>query len=290
MLGIGFVVIATGCFVVLDSSVKILSTSISVLIAVWFRYMCQAVGMTLVVLPMRGMRIPRTQRPWMHVLRGLLMVASTAMAFIGLKFMPVAEVTAIYALAPLTVTLLAVLFLGEHVNGLRWLLVVGGFSGAMLVIRPDNMGLGWEVLLPMAGMVLYSFFQILTSRLARTEDPLFLHMTSGWVGTLVMTAVLPWIWDHTPACSAWRLLLLAGLMGTVGHFLLILAYSKARATTLAPYMYMQIVFAMLSGWLVFGHLPGNLEIIGIAMISACGASSAMIAGAAAQRQFRAAGD
>ena len=234
LLGIAFVLMAGSCFVVLDTSVKVLSASISIMLAVWFRYLCQAVGMTLVVLPMRGLKVLRTHHPWLHVARGALMVLSSALSFEGLKYMPVAEITAVYMLTPLMVTLLAALFLGERVNGVRWLLVTGGFAGALLMIRPTDTNIGWAVLFPLSGMAIYAVFQILTSRMARTEDPMVLHMYSGWVGTLVMSAALPWVWQTIPSSAIGGLLLLAGLMGTIGHFLLILAYAKAHSLYRTP--------------------------------------------------------
>lgn len=276
LLGIAFVLVAVSCFVVLDTTVKLLSASVSVLLVVWFRYLFQALGMTLVVLPMRGRRALHTRHPWLHVLRGLLMWSSSLLSFLGLKYMPVAQITAIYLLAPLTATLLAVLFLGERVNRMHGLLVVGSFAGAMLVIQPGDAGFGWAALLPFSGMLIYAVFQVLTSRMTRTEDPMVTHMFSGWVGMAVATALLPWVWQAIPNAHLWALLSLAGLMGTVGHFLLIKAYTKASTGTLAPYMYMQIAIAMLAGWIVFKHVPGLSEFLGMGLIMACGAAAAWL--------------
>lgn len=282
LLGIAFVLVSTCCFVVLDTTIKVLTASVAILMAVWFRYLCQALGMTLVVLPMR--RPLRTRHPWLHVLRGSLLLASSVLAFVGLKYIPVADSTAIYMLTPLMVTLLAATFLGERVGALRWLLVAGGFVGALLVAKPGDGALSWAILLPLTGMLVYAVFQILTSRLARTEDPMVMHMYSGWVGMLAMSAILPWTWQQVPNGGVWGLLLLAGLMGTVGHLMLILAYTKAPAATLAPYMYMQIAIAMLSGWLVFGHVPSPLALVGMLLITVCGAAAAWLAARPLQEQ------
>lgn len=278
VLGIAFALAAVSCFVVLDTTVKVLSASVSVLVVVWFRYLFQALGMTLVVLPMRGRRALRTRHPWLHLLRGLLMWSSSLLSFLGLKYMPVAQITAIYLLTPLMSTLLAVLFLGDRVSRLHWLLVVGSFAGAMLVIRPDDAGFGWVALLPFSGMLIYAVFQVLTSRLTRTEDSMVTHMFSGWVGMAVATVLLPWVWQTIPDAHIWGLLALAGLMGTVGHFLLIKAYTQASTGTLAPYMYMQIAIAMLAGWLVFHHVPVLSEFLGMGLIMGCGAGAAWLSG------------
>lgn len=276
VLGVAFVLLAVSCFVVLDTTVKLLSASVSVLVVVWFRYLFQALGMTLVVLPMRGRHALRTRHPWLHVLRGLLMWSSSLLSFLGLKYMPVAQITAIYLLAPLMATLLAVLFLGDRVGRLHWVLVVGSLAGALLVIRPDGADFGWAALLPFSGMLIYAVFQVLTSRLTRTEDPMVTHMFSGWVGMAVATALLPWVWQAIPDADLWALLSLAGAMGTVGHFLLIKAYTQASTGTLAPCMYVQIAIAMLAGWMVFGQVPGGIEFLGMGLIMACGMGAAWL--------------
>lgn len=245
-----------------------------VLLAVWFRYLFQALGMTLVVLPMRGRRTLRTRHPWLHVLRGLLMWSSSLLSFLGLKYMPVAQITAIYLLAPLTATLLAVLFLGERVNRLHWLLVAGSLAGALLAIGPGDGGFGWAAWLPFCGMLIYAVFQVLTSRMTRTENPMVTHMLSGWVGMAVATALLPWVWQAIPGVHIWGLLSLAGVMGTVGHFLLIRAYTQASTATLAPCMYVQIAVAMLAGWIVFGQVPAGIDFLGMGLIMACGMGAA----------------
>ena len=275
--GIMFLVLAVACFALLDTTVKLLSAAVSVLIAVWFRYMFQAVVMAAVVLPTRGWRSLHTSHPWLHALRGLLLLATSTLGFASLIYMPLGEFTAIIMLTPLMVTLLAAAFLRERVNLLRWLLVLGGFSGALLVVQPAGSTIGWALALPLLLVVVYALFQILTSRMARTEDAMTMHFYTGWSGALITSLVLPWIWHAIPDLRSWVLLCLAGLCGTVGHFLLIQAFARAPAATLAPYLYAQIGFAMLAGWLVFDHVPGRLELWGIALIVVCGASTAWLA-------------
>jgi drug/metabolite transporter (DMT)-like permease len=132
-------------------------------------------------------------------------------------------------------------------------------------------------MLPLTAVLVYAVFQILTSRLARTEDAMTMHLYTGWTGALLTSVLLPWIWQAIPDTRSWVLLCLAGFMGTVGHFVLIQAFARAPAATLAPYLYAQIGFAMLAGWLVFDHVPGSLELWGIVMIVVCGASAAWLA-------------
>lgn len=275
-LGIAFLVLAVACFAVLDTAVKYVGAFVPVLVAVWFRYVFQAVAVTAFMLPVRGRSLLHTEHPRFQLLRGGLLLTVSALSFVAVQFMPVGEFTAFVMTTPLVVTLLAALFLKERVSWLRWLLVSGGFVGALLVVQPGGASFGWVTLLPLAMVVTYAWFQILTSRLARTEDPMTMHFYTGWVGALIASAVLPLVWQAMPDATSFALLCLIGLMGTVGHFLLILAFARAPASTLTPFLYTQIGFAMLCGWLVFDHIPGALELAGIALIVVCGATASWL--------------
>jgi drug/metabolite transporter (DMT)-like permease len=272
LVGIAFILLAVACFAALDTTVKYLSATVSVLLAVWFRYMFQAVVMSGVVLPTRGWRSLRTEHIRLHALRGLLLLLVSTLSFVSLVYMPVGEFTAIIMLTPLVVMLMAAVFLKEHIRGLRWLMLVGGFVGALMVIQPAGEAIGWPVLLPLAMVVFYAWFQILTSRMARTEDTMTMHFYTGWTGALLMTLLLPWIWQNIPDWWTFFWLCMAGVFGTVGHLMLILAFKRAPTATLAPLLYAQVGMALFAGWLVFDHMPGALELWGIALIVVCGAT------------------
>ncbi|MEP6503660.1 MAG: EamA family transporter, partial [Betaproteobacteria bacterium] len=169
----------------------------------------------------------------------------------------------------------------------RWALVFGGFAGALIVIRPGSGAFGWVVALPMLGATTYASFQVLTSRLAGAESPLTTHFWTGLVGTLVMWPVLAAaatsqglddslaLLQRLPA-SAWPMMLLAGLFGTTGHLFLILALGRARTATLMPFVYVQIAFAAAIAYVAFDHVPDHWAWVGMAVIAACGATSAAL--------------
>ena len=276
LAGIAFVVLAVACFSTLDTTVKFVSASVPLLMALWFRYAFQALATTIVVLPVRGLSGLRTAHPEFQVLRGLLLLLSSVLAFLSLKFMPVGEFTAVTMITPLVITLMAAAALHEKVSALRWMLVAGGFSGTLVIIRPGADTFQWATLLPLGLVASNAWFQLLTSRLARTEDPVTMHLYTGWIGTLGASLALPLAWTWLPDWRLWALLCLMGLMATVGHFLLILAYKRAPASTLTPHLYTQIGFAMLGGWLVFSHVPDALALAGIGMIAVCGAAGAWL--------------
>ncbi len=277
LAGIGLLVAAVACFAVLDTTTKIVSLSVPVLMAIWFRYAFQAIATTVSMLPSRGWSLLRTAHPKFQCLRGVLLLTTSVFAFFSLKHMPVGEFTAIVMITPLVITLLASLTLGERVSVLRWALVIGGFVGTLIIIRPGGESFSWATLLPLGLVVSHAWFQILTSRLVRTEDPVTLHFYTGWIGTLLASLALPFVWTSLDSWTLWAGLALMGLMGTVGHYMMILAYARAPVSTLTPFLYAQIGFAMLGGWLAFSHVPDDLSLLGMGMIAVCGATGAWLA-------------
>ena len=277
LAGIGLVVAAVACFATLDTTTKYISNSVPLLMALWFRYAFQAVVTTAAVLPLRGLAVLRTAHPKFHMLRGLLLLLTSLFAFFSLRYMPVGEFTAIVMVTPLVITLLAATSLGEKVSPLRWALVVGGFVGTMVIIRPGHDAFEWTTLLPIGLVACNAWFQVLTSKLVKTEDPMTMHFYTGWAGTLLASLALPFVWVSLDSWTLWACLTLMGLMGAVGHFLLILAYQRAPAATLTPYLFCQIGFAMLGGWVVFAHVPDQWSLVGMVMIAVCGAAGAWLA-------------
>ena len=265
------------CFATLDTTTKYVSTSVPLLMALWFRYAFQAVATTLAVLPVRGRKAWRTAHPKFQLLRGALLLVSSLLAFFSLKHMPVAEFTAIVMIAPLVITLLASKSLGEKVSKTRWALVMGGFAGTLIIIRPGHDAFEWTALLPLGLVITNSWFQLLTSKLAKTEDPVTMHLYTGWVGTLLASVALPFVWEPLTSWTLWGWLSLMGLMATVGHFMLILAYRRAPAAAVTPYLYSQIGFAMLGGWLAFSYVPDQWSMIGMVMVAVFGAAGAWLA-------------
>lgn len=276
LAGIGLVVLSVACFATLDTATKISVTAVPILMGVWFRYAFQAVATSLVLLPRHGTALLRTAHPRYHALRGALLLVTSIFAFFSLRYMPLAEFTSIVLIAPLAVTLMAATVLKEQVSPLRWALVAGGFAGTLVILRPGGGAFSWAMLLPFGLVVTNSCFQVLTSKLAQTENPLTMHFYSGWAGTLIASVALPFVWQSLPSWHWWALLCLMGLMGTIGHFMLILAYQRAPASTLTPYLYAQIAFATLCGWVMFSQVPDAVSLIGMGMIAACGAAGAWL--------------
>lgn len=270
LLGVLFIIGALACFATLDTTTQWVSAIVPAALALWVRYLFQTVVTGVALAGRLSGRWLRPQRPALQFVRGLLLLACSLLVFHGLRVMPVGEFTAIAMLTPLVVTLVAARALGEPVSLLRWLCVGGGFAGTMLVIRPGGEVFQWAMLLPLMLVGANAAYQIITSRLARTADAPVMHFYTGAVGLTLCSLALPWSWQPL-AASTWLLLLLMGLLATSGHYLLATAYARAPVAVLTPYLYLQVGFAALGGWIVFAHVPDGWSLAGIALTTACGA-------------------
>jgi len=267
---------ALACFAVLDTTTKRVTMVLPIMMAVWARYFFQALLITAVVLPLKGLAVLTTQNPRQQLARGVLLAVVTGLAFSSLKFLPVGEFTAINMTAPLLVTLLAARTLGEHVSVQRVWLVCGGFVGTLIIVRPGTDVFGWPLLIPMALVMVNAAFQLLTSKMARTEDAMTTQFYTSWVGTALTSLPLFWFWVPVTETRVLLELVLMGAAGATGHFLLILAFERSPAGALMPYMYAQIAFAMLGGWLVFDHVPDQLSVVGMGLIAVCGTAGGLL--------------
>ena len=284
---LGLLVSATFLFSVLDTATKFVTAmGVPVIMVLWVRCLCQAGSMIPLALRQRGRASLATQHPWIHVLRGLLMAGSNVLATMSLRVLPLAEFTAIAMLTPLLVTLMAALLLKERVSVLRWLCVLGGFAGTLLIARPSGNGIGWNILLPLGMVVIGAGFQTLTSLMARTESATTMHLYTGISAGVAATAVLPLFWQSGVAWSLWAIMLLGGLCASAGHFLFILAFGRAPAATLMPYMYGQVAFSLGWGWLVFSQLPDRLSATGIGVIVVAGICGAWLSSHEARSRAR----
>ena len=275
-MGICLLLVAVLCFAALDTTSKRVTTEVPLLMAVWARYFFQALLTTGVVLPIKGLDVFRTKNPRQQITRGVMLVSVTGLAFTSLQFMPVGEFTAIVMTAPLLVTLLATRLLGEHVSTQRVILVCAGFIGTLIIVRPGTQVFGWPLLIPLALVIVNAAFQLLTSKMARTEDAMTTQFYTTWVGTAIASVPLYWFWVPVTDTQVLLELVFMGVSGCIGHFLLILAFERSPAGTLMPYMYAQIAFAMLGDWLVFGHVPDHGSLLGIALIALSGIAGGLL--------------
>jgi drug/metabolite transporter (DMT)-like permease len=266
---------AVACFAALDTSTKLVTQVAPLLVAIWFRYAFQAAITFISQAPRQGRRLWATQRPGMHVARGLLLVSTSALAYLSLQRVSVADFTAIVMLSPIVMSVVAAWRARRNPGLLAWLCVVGGFAGVLVVMRPGSDLFGWAALLPLGLVATNSAYQLVTSDLGQTDDLGTMHLYSGLIGALLPGLALPWAWQPIHEPRTWALLLAMGVLSSAGHLLLGRAYQKAPVVQLTPFLYMQIVFAVIAGWIVFGHVPDAWSLTGMAMIGVSGACSAV---------------
>ena len=263
-------------FACMDTSIKFLSGHYPPPMIVAIRYLVHAFLMLAVLGPSQGRKLVQTTRTGLVIVRaGCLAAASLLFAF-AMKRMPVAEGTSLLFVAPMVVMLLAGPLLKERVGLTGWLATAAGFGGVLLVARPggglDPIG----VVLALCAACMTSTYQVLSRVLATTETTLAMLFYTALVGSIAFGLALPWtVGGDSPTPLHLLLFLGIGAAGGVGHYLFTAAHRNTPASALAPLQYGQLVWAGLLGWIVFGHVPDLIAIIGMIVIAVAGATVAL---------------
>ena len=262
--------LATGCFGCLDTLSKYLVAYYPAAALVWVRYVLQTLVMTAIFLPRMGRALVRTTAPGVQILRGLMLVFSSVLFVVALNYMQIAEVASIVFLAPIIVALAGGPLLGERVPVRTWFALAGGFTGVLLIIRPGGSAFTWWALLPLGCAFMFAGYQILTRRLAGHDDPITTLFYPGLIACVAIPPAFPgfFVLPTVPLHAA--MVAAIGVLGAVGHFLLIRAHSHAPATLLAPFGYMQLVVVLVLGCFAFGQLPDGLALAGIVLVAGSG--------------------
>jgi drug/metabolite transporter (DMT)-like permease len=255
-------------FAMLETTAKFLSQTYPVPLIVWFRYVTHFFLMLLLLGPRYGSRLIKTDNPKAQIIRALLLMGSTLLYFTALSGLPLATAKSISFVSPLLVTIFALWFLKEHVSLGRWIAVVVGLLGVLLVISPSGK-FDWYFGLPLMAAVCYSLYQIMTRRFSATEHPVTTLFYTGFVGSIVISLVVPIFWV-APQIRDLPLFLFLGFAGAFGHFMLIKAMELEDASFLSPLTYVQLIWVTLLGYFAFDHLPTNVGFVGMAIIVGAG--------------------
>jgi len=256
-------------FTLLDASAKYVTHTLPAPVAVFFRYLVASILSVAIMLRAGGPALAITRHPGLQVLRGVLLMISTILNFTAISYLQLAQTAAIFFTIPLWVCALSVPLLGEHVGMKRWIAVLVGFLGVLVIMRPGSASFHWAMLLSVASSICGAFYNIATRKVGgrdRAETSLFYVSVIGAAAAIVP---LPWVWEM-PQGLAWPLLVFMGIAGGIGHYMLIQAHRMAPASALAPFVYTQIVWMILVGYLAFGDLPDHWTLIGAAIVVACG--------------------
>ncbi len=267
--GILLMTAAVLCFALLDATAKHLSQTFPVPMLVWARYTLHCLLMLAFLAPSMRWKLITTRHPVKQVVRALLLVGVTGFAMAAFRRLPLAETTALLFITPLIVALLAGPFLGERLRPLHWSISIIGFGGALLIARPGGAFDLAGIVLVLAAAACYSVYQIQTRQLSPTESTLTMLFYTALIGTVSMTLGAPFYWGGPlPGLTDGLLIASLGLYGGTGHYLLIKAFRYAPATTLSPFLYVQLIWATLLGWLAYDHWPDATTLAGMAIIAA----------------------
>lgn len=269
--GIAFVVVATVLFVVMNGAVKHLSRSLPTVELIWARTLVHLLFVGALFAPTRGgWRLLATKRPALQASRSLLLLVSTSFFFSAIGHVPLADATAVSFTSPFVVALLAGRLLGERVTHEHWISIAVGFAGALIVIRPTGGGTSPALLLVLGSACCYALYQVLTRRVVGIDSPETSVTYSALVGTLVLSVLVPFAWRTPEGAVPWLMLGTLGLLGGLGHYCVARALLWGPASIIAPFHYVQLVWAAALGYLAFGDTPPASTWIGAAVIVASG--------------------
>jgi drug/metabolite transporter (DMT)-like permease len=269
---IGLMIAAVSMFSCLDATAKYLTTVTKLPFAeiVWVRFL----GQSVIILMMLGLvsvpRLLRSAKPWHQLFRSCLLLASTAFNFLALRHLRLDQTLSIQFLAPLMVALLAGPILGEWVGWRRFVAIVVGFCGILIIVRPGYQEFSIGMVYAFVCVLGYTGFSLMTRYVANRDPPDVTLFYSLLVGTFAAApfAIADWVWPADRLTLA--LMLLIGLWGAIGHYLFIIAYQLAPASTIAPFIYVQLLSMTAMGYFIFGDLPDLWTLAGASVVIASG--------------------
>ncbi len=268
--GIFYMCLAVALIAGQEAMAKYLGQSLPMLQVIGARYFGHLLLMILVLMPRYGFTVFRAKRPMVQIGRSLLLLIDTGLFFFSLLLIGLAEATAIFFSVPILVVLLSIPLLGERV-GLSRLVAVGtGFVGMLVIIRPGSGAIGIGALLTFGAAFCVSLFNIITRKLA-DEDPVPVTMFyTALAGAVIMLIIVPFIWQNPVGWQQWTALVLIGVAGGAAHSCIIASHVFAPASTVAPFMFSQIFWALGFGYLLFGALPDQFTVLGGLIVIASG--------------------
>lgn len=263
----------------MDTVAKYLTTVYPIAQILWLRFavfLCAALVLSRLVL-LRRAPLPRPagRRPWqsrhplVQVLRSLLLVAEMSVFMYGFRHLPLADVHAVAAASPLVAVALAALLLAEPVPLRRWLAVLCGFAGVLIILRPGFVAFGWLQALPLLAAVLWGGYQVFLRHVSRFDPPAVTTFYTAATGLVAASLAAPFLWTP-PDHQGWALLVLVALLGAAAHITLILALDSAPAALLQPYTYTLLLWVTLLGFLAFGDLPDPWTVAGAGIVVGSG--------------------
>lgn len=268
--GIALVTAGTLLFALLDASAKWLVVSLPVLQVVWLRFVIHVATMSALLAPIHGRKLVQVKSWPLMALRSAMLCAMTGLNFVALQYLQLAEVGAMQFSVPILIALVSAWMLGEKLGPLRWAAIGAGFVGVLLVIRPGSAAFHPAILLSALNALIYAAFNLLTRRMSATESAEAMQWYSGVGAAVLLTPFALATWQAPETVAQWAVLVLCGLCGGLGHQCMAMAHRHASAATLGPFLYQQILYMTLLGWLVFWQVPDTFVAAGAVVVVGSG--------------------
>ena len=250
---------------IMDGFAKYLSSTIPVLQITWSRYFFTVVIALPVMLIFFRKNFKWTEQPKLQLIRGLLLFCANILFFYSISVISLAKALTLAFIAPLIVTVLSPIFLGEKVGIRRWLAVIVGFFGSLIVLRPGFVEINLASIAALGTGVLYGFYLIVTKKLHKSDHPLLTLLLTGVVGAIIGSLIVPSIWVQ-PSIQEWYMMFAIGFFASIGHLFLILSLKYADASKLAPFGYFEIITNIIIGYYYFNHFPDSWTFLGLSII------------------------
>lgn len=265
LLGILMILLASAVMASHDALSKYLTLSLPVLLIVWFRYFSQFFLLSIFVLPVQGKSLYQTSHLTLQIYRGFALLGLSIFAIIGFKYLPLPETVSIIFTTPILVAILSTILFKERFSWQYWTLLMIGFCGVLLIIRPSKDIISWMVIFPFLAAISFAIYQLLTRRLNGVDSVTTSNYLTSLVGTIVLLPALYLFWQPL----SWLMLTLlmsVGALGTVGHLAMTQAFKFAPTAVLSPFSYSQVMFACLLSLWMFNYKPAALDYAGIGLI------------------------
>ena len=261
---------AVALFACLDTTAKFLNTQMDSLEIAWARYTSAFVLTLMVSNPLTHRDLLRTRSPKLQLVRSVLLVLSTALNFVALRWLQLDEALSIIFTFPFIVAIISGPLLGEWLGWRRWSAIGFGFAGVLLITRPGLGGMHPAAFFSLAATVCYGFYAVITRIVSRVDSNQTSLFYANFIGALVMLPVIPFVWQPPANWVIAVMLTMTGVLGSTGHFFLIAGHKLAPASVLSPFIYTQLIWVVILGYLVFDHVPTGWTIAGAAMVIGSG--------------------
>jgi drug/metabolite transporter (DMT)-like permease len=270
LTGIGLVSLCYLLFSLLDGSAKWLVGSMPVIMVVWLRFAMHAVIGGVALFPVRGLSLVRTRHLRWHLLRALMFMAMTGINFWALQYLQLTVTASIFFSVPIIIALVSATAFGEKLDTGRWIAIVAGFAGVLTIVHPGSADFHPAMLASVVNAILYAFFLMMTRRLAAYDSPETIQYLPALGAAIGLAPFAFMAWEAPSGWLEWTVACLLGVLGGFGHYLLALAHRYAPSSVIAPFLYQQVIYMAIFGYVVFGDVPGPGVWIGAPIVIASG--------------------